>query len=57
VRYKQAPDGGFAHSNLITVLDGEGRIAERFEGLGVPAAPAAEKIARLLSGRGAIPPR
>ncbi len=47
VRYKQALDGGFAHSNLITVLDREGRVALRFEGLGVEAGPAAAKIAAL----------
>lgn len=48
VRYKQTPDGGFAHSNLITLLDGEGRVLERFEGLGVAAGPAAAKIAQAL---------
>ena len=47
VRYKPAPGGGFAHSNLITVLDREGRAVERFEGLGVAAGPAAKRIAEL----------
>jgi formylglycine-generating enzyme required for sulfatase activity/cytochrome oxidase Cu insertion factor (SCO1/SenC/PrrC family) len=52
VRYKQTPDGGFAHSNLITVLDAEGRAVARFDGLGVEAGPAAARIAAL-----AAPPR
>ena len=35
VRYRPADGGGFAHSNLITVLDHAGRVAGQVEGLGV----------------------
>lgn len=35
VRYRPAEGGGFAHSNLITVLDRAGRVAHQVEGLGV----------------------
>lgn len=47
VRYKPTLEGGFAHSNLITVLDREGRAAIRFEGLGVDPVPAAMRIFEL----------
>jgi protein SCO1/2 len=33
VKYKQEADGAFAHSNLITVLNSEGEIVHRREGL------------------------
>jgi protein SCO1 len=33
VQYEKAPDGNFSHSNLITVLDKQGRIATQLEGL------------------------
>ncbi|HEY1114156.1 MAG TPA: SCO family protein [Chitinophagaceae bacterium] len=33
VQYEKAPDGSFAHSNLITVLDQQGRVATQLEGL------------------------
>jgi protein SCO1 len=33
VQYEKAPDGSFSHSNVITVLDKEGRIATQLEGL------------------------
>lgn len=33
VQYEKAPDGSFSHSNLITVLDKQGRIASQLEGL------------------------
>jgi formylglycine-generating enzyme required for sulfatase activity len=48
VRYKPILEGGFAHSNLITVLDREGRVAARFEGLGVDAVAAAIKITQIV---------
>lgn len=48
VRYKPILEGGFAHSNLITVLDRDGRIAARFEGLGVDAVAAAIKITEIV---------
>lgn len=49
IRYKPALEGGFAHSNLITVLDREGRVAARFEGLGVDATSAAIKVAEVFA--------
>lgn len=33
IQYEKAPDGNFSHSNVITVLDKEGRIATQLEGL------------------------
>src|SRR5690606_28454446 len=37
IRYKQQQDGQFAHSNLVTLLDANGEVVYRHEGLG--AAP------------------
>ena len=34
VRYRKQADGDFAHSNFLTVLDAEGEIVRRQEGLG-----------------------
>ena len=39
VRYKQNPDGNFAHSNLITLLDRNGAIGHRLKGLGAEPEP------------------
>lgn len=39
VNYKQNPDGGFAHSNLITLLDRKGVICHRLKGLGAEPDP------------------
>lgn len=36
VQYSKKRDGHFAHSNLVTVLDKEGKIAMRVEGLNQP---------------------
>lgn len=36
VQYSKKSSGHFAHSNLVTVLDQEGRIAHRVEGLNQP---------------------
>jgi protein SCO1/2 len=36
VKYQKDSSGNFAHSNLITVLDAEGNVAERVEGLNQP---------------------
>ena len=49
VQYTQKSDGHFAHSNLITVLDGKGRIAERVEGLNQPMDEAAAKIRAIIN--------
>jgi protein SCO1/2 len=39
IRYKQNPDGNFAHSNLITLLDRNGAICHRLKGLGAEPEP------------------
>lgn len=44
VQYAQKSDGHFSHSNLVTVLDSEGRIAYRLEGLNQPVEEAANLI-------------
>lgn len=44
VRYKKDANGNFAHSNLITVLDREGRIAHQLVGLGAEPTPSIEAI-------------
>lgn len=33
IRYRREPDGNIAHANLIVLLDGQGRIVYRHEGL------------------------
>lgn len=48
VQYAEKSDGHFSHSNLVTVLDIEGRILQRIEGLNQPVEEAAEKIERQL---------
>lgn len=40
IRYRAKEDGGFDHSNVITVLDADGRIVYRSEGLLKPVEPA-----------------
>lgn len=42
VKYQQAPDGMFSHSNLFTILDSQGEIIHTREGLktGIPEAAA-----------------
>ena len=37
VRYREEPDGEFAHSNIISALDVHGEIAAQHEGLGTDA--------------------
>jgi len=44
IRYKQNPDGGFAHSNLITLLDRGGVIRDQLKGLGAEPEPLIEAI-------------
>lgn len=48
VQYTKKGDGHFAHSNLVTVLDGEGKIVRRLEGLNQPVDDAALWIERYL---------
>ncbi len=47
VEFTKKSDGHFAHSNLVTVLDDEGKIILRLEGLNQPVEEAAEKIERI----------
>ncbi|GAA5521374.1 SCO family protein [Aliifodinibius salicampi] len=48
VQYSKKSDGHFAHSNLVTVLDKEGKIAIRMEGLNQPMGEAAAVINSIL---------
>jgi protein SCO1 len=47
VKYKKQPNGDFAHSNSITLLNTRGAIAARTEGLGVNVQPILDKMMRL----------
>jgi protein SCO1/2 len=49
VRYRQRPDGDFDHSNLITILDKQGLIVERIEGLSQPMEKPANVVAKLVN--------
>lgn len=49
VEYTKKSDGHFAHSNLVTVLDDEGKIALRLEGLNQPVEEAAKIIETILN--------
>lgn len=51
VQYNKEGDGEFAHSNLVSVLDGKGNIVKRVEGLNQPMKEAAEHIEELLKSR------
>jgi protein SCO1/2 len=46
-RYRQEPDGEFAHSNMISVLDREGRLVHQGLGLDADMNAALKKIAEL----------
>lgn len=48
IRYNKNDDGNFNHSNVLTVLDQEGRIAARQEGLRQDPAPAVAHISQLM---------
>lgn len=47
VKYKKQPNGDFAHSNGITLLDTQGAVAARVEGLGTNARPLLDKLKSL----------
>jgi len=49
VQYSEKSDGHFAHSNLITVLDKQGRVAIRVEGLNQPMDEAAGTIRSIIN--------
>ena len=44
VRYKKTPDGEFAHSNIITVLDGQGVPVYQMVGLDKPVSEALDAV-------------
>lgn len=48
VQYVKQGDGEFAHSNLVSVLDTEGKVAVRVEGLNQPMSSAALEIENML---------
>lgn len=50
VQYRERSDGHFEHSNLITVLDGEGNITERVSGLQQPLDQAVTVINKISKG-------
>jgi protein SCO1/2 len=47
-RYREEPDGEFAHSNMISVLDREGRLVQQGVGLDADVNDAARKVVELL---------
>lgn len=49
VQYSKKSDGHFAHTNLVTVLDKQGRIAKRVEGLNQPVEKATEEIKSIMA--------
>lgn len=49
VQYSKKSDGHFAHSNLVTVLDKEGKIAMRVEGLNQPMEEAEAAINSIIN--------
>lgn len=49
VQYSKKSDGHFAHSNLVTVLDKQGKIAKRIEGLNQPMDEAAAAIEAIIN--------
>ena len=49
VKYQKTSDGHFAHSNLVTVLDKEGKITKRVEGLNQPMDEASDRIKEMLN--------
>lgn len=48
VRYRQRADGDFDHSNLVTVLDTQGRIVQRTEGLNRPVDDAVAALIKVI---------
>ncbi len=51
VQYTKKSDGHYAHTNLVTVLDKQGRIAMRVEGLGQPMDEAADEIMAIINDK------
>ncbi|MBL9199572.1 MAG: SCO family protein [Opitutaceae bacterium] len=51
VKYRREPSGNFAHSNLITILNPEGEIVHRREGLGGGLDEAAQAVVAVGKGK------
>ena len=51
VRYREQADGDFAHSNFLTVLDAEGEVVWRQEGLGADPADTVAALEQALAGQ------
>lgn len=49
VQYRERSDGHFEHTNLITILDNDGRITERIEGLNGDLKTSARNIEQLVN--------
>jgi len=49
VKYKEEANGQFAHSNIITVLNGEGEIAHQLVGLGQDIKATVRELEKLLT--------
>lgn len=49
VQYRRLPDGSFAHSAVMTLLDRDGRIVDRVEGLDQPHTSLVERIHAILT--------
>ncbi|MGV3640766.1 MAG: SCO family protein [Adhaeribacter sp.] len=47
VKYKKQPNGDYAHTNTVTLLDARGLITARLEGLGVDPKPLTDALAGL----------
>ena len=50
VQYRDVGNGMFSHTNLITVLDRDGQIVQRTEGLNRPVGPAVSAISAMGAG-------
>lgn len=51
VKYKKLDDGEFHHSSVVTLLDRDGNLAMRVEGLGEDVSPMTAKLTTLAKGR------
>lgn len=49
VKYKRLPDGEFSHSNIVTLLNGEGEIVHQLNGVGADPAPLVAAARKLLA--------